>query len=194
MGQRTEEQLTTDIAGTREDLAQNLDALNYRVNPSQVMARRKRAARGRLTSMKEKVMGSAHDMRESASSTGSSMTSNVSGTASDAASTLQSKTEGNPLAAGVIAFGAGWLISSLMPASEQEQQAARKVVETAKEHGQPVIDEAKSVGQEMGQNLKEQAGQAADEVKSSAQESAQNVKQEGQSSAETVKRQAPTQS
>jgi vacuolar-type H+-ATPase subunit H len=194
MGQRTEEQLTTDIAGTREDLAQNLDALNYRVNPSQVMARRKRAARGRLTSMKEKVMGSAQDMRESASSTGSSMTGTVSGTASDAASTLQSKTEGNPLAAGVIAFGAGWLISSLMPASEQEQQAAQRMVETAKEHGQPVIDEAKSVGQEMGENLKEQAGQAADEVKSSAQESAQNVKQEGQSSAETVKSQAPTQS
>jgi vacuolar-type H+-ATPase subunit H len=193
MGQRTEEQLTTDIAGTREDLAQNLDALNYRVNPSQVMARRKRAARGRLTSMKEKVMGSAQDMRESASSTGSSMTGTVSGTASDAASTLQSKTEGNPLAAGVIAFGAGWLISSLMPASEQEQQAAQRMVETAKEHGQPVIDEAKSVGQEMGENLKEQAGQAADEVKSSAQESAQNVKQEGQSSAETVKSQAPTQ-
>lgn len=194
MGQRSEEQLTTDIAGTREDLAQNLDALNYRVNPSHVMSRKKQAARGRFSSMKEKVMGSAHGVRDSASSTGSSMTDQVSGTASDAADTLQSKTEGNPLAAGVIAFGAGWLISSIMPASEREQQAAQKVVETAKEHGQPVMDEAKSVGQEMGDNLKQQASEAADEVKSSAQDSAQNVKQEGQSSADTVKTQAPTQS
>ena len=39
--------------------------------------------------------------------------------------------QGNPLAAGVIAFGAGWLISSLLPASRQEQRLAEQTTEKA---------------------------------------------------------------
>ena len=194
MGQRTEEQLTTDIENTRDDLSRNLDALNDRVNPSRVMERRKEAARSKFGSLRDKVMGSAHDAKHSASSTSSSMgdkassaADSVTGTAHDAAQTVQQKAEGNPLAAGLMAFGAGVLISSIIPASEKESQAAQKLVETAKEHGQPIMDEAKAAGQEMGQNLKEEATQAAQEVKASAQDSAQNVKQEGQSSAATVK-------
>ena len=183
MGQRTEEQLTTDIEHTRDDLSRNLDALNDRVNPSRMMDRRKQAARGKWSSMRDKVMGSAHGAEHRMSSAGDSVT----GSAQDMAQTVQQKTEGNPLAAGLIAFGAGALISSMLPASQKESEGAQRLVETAKEHGQPVMEQAKSVGQEMGQNLKEQAGQAAQEVKTSAQESADHVKQEGQSAAQTVK-------
>ena len=46
MGQSTEE-LTTQIAGTRESLATDLDALQNRVSPSAIVERRKEAARGR---------------------------------------------------------------------------------------------------------------------------------------------------
>jgi ElaB/YqjD/DUF883 family membrane-anchored ribosome-binding protein len=183
MGQRTEEQLTTDIEHTREDLSRNLDALNDRVNPGRVLDRRKEAARNRLGSMKDKVMGSAQHAEHRMSSAGESM----SGSARGAASTVQQKAEGNPLAAGLIAFGAGMLVSSMIPASQKESQAAQRLVESAKEHGQPVLDEAKSAGQQMGENLKEQASEAAQQVKDSAQESAQQVRQEGQSSAQHVK-------
>ncbi|WIX84268.1 hypothetical protein QRX50_19710 [Amycolatopsis carbonis] len=31
-------------------------------------------------------------------------------------------TEGNPLAAGLIAFGAGWLVASLLPGTERERE------------------------------------------------------------------------
>ena len=183
MGQRTEEQLTTDIEQTRDDLSRNLDALNDRVNPSRVMERRKQATRGKLGSLKEKVMGSAHGAEHTMSSAGDSM----AGSAQGAAHTVQQKAEGNPLAAGLIAFGAGALISSMLPASQKESEAAQRLVESAKEHGQPVIEQAKSAGQEMGQTLKEEAKAAGQEVKSSAKESADHVKQEGQSSTQHVK-------
>jgi len=183
MGQGAEEQqLTSEIAASRAELSRDLDALTDKVSPAQMVERRKEATRSRFRSMRDRVMGSADDARQSMSSAGGSVT----GSAQGAVGTLERRTEGNPLAAGVIAFGAGWLVSSLLPASEKETRAAQQVVDRAKEHGQPLVDEARSVGQEMGENLKESAGQAAQEMKGTAQESAQAVKQEGQSSAQTV--------
>jgi ElaB/YqjD/DUF883 family membrane-anchored ribosome-binding protein len=182
MGQSTEE-LTQDIEATRRELSRDVDELGDKVSPSRVVQRRKEAAKSRLGSIRDKVMGSASDGKHSASSAGTS----VSDTASGAVDTIQDKTEGNPLAAGLIAFGAGMLIASLIPASEKETEAARRAVDAAKEHGQPVLDEAKSIGQDMGQNLKETATQAASDVQSTAQDSAQRVKDEGKSSAQTVK-------
>src|SRR3954452_9199328 len=205
-----------DIEETRANLTRDIDELTDKVTPSRVVERRKQAARSRLGSVKDKVMGSASgatggvkdkvmgsasNARSGVSSAGGSVSdtasgaaSTVSDTAHGALGTIESRTEGNPLAAGLIAFGAGMLISALIPASEKEAQAAQKAVETAKEHGQPVMDHAKSVGQEMGQNLKESAADAAQEVKATAQDSAQNVKQEGQSSAQTVKQDAKSNS
>jgi gas vesicle protein len=199
MGQNPEELSTTpaDIAATRSNLSRDVDELSDKVSPHRVMERRKEAARGRLTSLKDKMMGTASDARHSAASAGGSMgdsaseaAGSVKGGAHHAVDTVESKTEGNPLAAGLVAFGAGMLISALIPASEKEAEAAGRVVDAAKEHGQPVLDEAKSVGSEMGSDLKESATEAAQEVKSTAQDAAGNVKGEGQSSAQTVKQEA----
>lgn len=189
MGQSTEEQLTADIEGTRDDLSRNLDALNEKVNPSRVIERRKEATRSKFRGVKDKVMGStpSSSTGEDLASKAGSAKESVSGSAQGAVATLGDKAEGNPLAAGLIAFGAGWLVSSIIPASQKESEAAARVVEAAKEHGQPVIDEAKSAGQDVGANLKEKATEAEQEVASSAQDSADSVKQEGQSSAATVK-------
>ncbi len=196
MGTRAEELSTTpeDIEATRADLSRNIDELADKVSPTRVVHRQKQAAKGRLSSLKDKMMGSASGARGSVASAGGSMTdsasgamSSVSDTAHGAVGTLESRTEGNPLAAGLVAFGAGMLISALIPASEKEAQAAQQLVETAKDKGRPLMEEARSVGQEMGQNLKESATEAAQEVKSTAQDSAATVKEEGQSSARTVK-------
>ena len=97
------------------------------------------------------------------------------------------KAGGNPLAVGLIALGAGWLLGSLLPASEKERQVAEAVQEKA----QPLVDQAtegaKAAGQEMVEHLKEPTQQAAQEVKDSAQESAETVKSEGRSTATDVK-------
>ena len=185
MGQAAEEQLTRDIENRRAELSRDIDALTDKVSPAQMVERRKAATRSRFSSMRDKVMGSAHHTKHKAASAGSRATESVQGTAHDAADTVERQTEGNPLAAGLVAFGAGWLASSLMPAHEKEAQAAQQLVERAKDH--PAVDEAKSVGKQMGESLKESASGAAEEVKGRAQESAEHVKQEGQSSAEAVK-------
>jgi ElaB/YqjD/DUF883 family membrane-anchored ribosome-binding protein len=186
MGQSTEE-LTTQIEDTRGDLARDVDALTDRVSPSRMVERRKAAARGRMRQLRSKVMGTAHSGQHATTSTAQHAVDTVSGTTQDAMSTIEDRVEGSPLAAGVIAFGAGMVLSALIPASDAEAQAAQKVVDTAKEHGQPVMDEAKSVGQEMGENLKQSATEAGQQVKDTAQQSAEHVKAQGQSSAQEVK-------
>jgi ElaB/YqjD/DUF883 family membrane-anchored ribosome-binding protein len=198
MGQNTEELTTTpaDIEATRADLTRNIDELSDKVSPQRVVERRKEAARNSLSSVRDKIMGSAdtskgHDSAGSRmSGSASDAAASVKGSAQSAVGTLESTTAGNPLVAGAVAFGAGMLIGALLPASEKEQQAAARLVDSAKEHGQPLIDEAKSVGQEIGQDLGNSASEAAEKVKSQAQDSAETVKSEGQSSANEVKDQA----
>jgi len=189
MGQSTEE-LSTQIAGTRESLATDLDALQDRVSPSAIVERRKEAARSKVRSVKDKVMGSGHSAVHSAGSAGTGAVEGVKGSVGDAKDAAGGAIEGSPLAAGLVAFGAGLVIAALIPATDAEQRASQRVVEAA----QPLVDEAKSMGQEVGSNLKESATDAAQQVKETAQGSAQRVQEEGKSSAQTVKSEAPGQS
>ena len=96
------------------------------------------------------------------------------------------------LAAGLVAFGVGWLVSSVLPASEKETKAARTLEEAAKEHGQPIAEQAQQIGREVGQKLEESAQQAAQEVKDTAQQSKDRVADEGRSSAEAVREESRT--
>ncbi|MDZ5621418.1 DUF3618 domain-containing protein [Nocardioides bizhenqiangii] len=196
MGQGTEEQLTGQIADTRQDLSRDVDALYDKVSPGRMVERRKEAVRSRLSTFKDSVMGSAGSAGGSAQGaagsvkdTASNATSAVAGTAQSAVGTIERQTQGAPLAAGMVAFGAGMVISALIPASDKEAQAAQRLTEAVKDS--PIADEAKAVGQEIGDNLKESATQAAQEVRSSAQDSAASLKEEGQSSAQTVKEETP---
>jgi Protein of unknown function (DUF3618) len=80
--------------------------------------------------------GSGPGIGERATGVASNVASNVGGSvsqgASGAADTLGAKAQGNPLAAGLVAFGAGMLISALLPATEKETQVAQRAVEAAK--------------------------------------------------------------
>ncbi len=140
------------------------------------------------------LAGTASD---SISGTAQSAASTISETASQAASTVQGavqeaphavvrQTRGNPLAAGLIAFGAGWLVSSLLPASQREQQLAQQAKERASELSQPVAEAAKEVAVEMRDNLQEPAQQALESVRASATDAGQTVAEEGRSAAQDV--------
>jgi len=196
------------IEDTRANLSYDVDALNEKVNPTRVVDRRVGRAKSTVTGLKDKVFGSAHEHGHAAGGAASNMASNVQGTASDVAGnvqgaassamdavqqapqTLQRQAQGNPLAAGLIAFGVGWLVSSLMPTSEKEKQLASQAEAAVKEHSQPLVDQAKSVAQEMGDNLKPMAQDAVQSVKETAQEGVQTVRSEGQSAAQDVQGQA----
>lgn len=186
MGQSTEE-LTRDIEQTRQNLTQDVDELSDKVSPSRIAQRRREAATSKLRSWRDQVMGSAQDSSQTLSSAGQS----VNDTASDAVHTIEQKAQGNPLAAGLVAFGAGMVLGGLLPATKPEAQATQKAMDVAREQGQPVIDQAKAAGQDMAQQLKESATDAAQEVKASAQDSAQHVADEAKASGQHVKDAAP---
>lgn len=185
MGQATEERMTTSIDRTRQDLSRDVDALYDKVSPSRVVARRKSALRHRMSSMKDSVMGTAHDTAGSAQGAADS----VQHTAAAGVHAVERRTEGSPIGAGLVAFGAGMVISALIPASRKETELAGRLTEAAKDS--PLVDEAKAAGQEMAAHLKDSAAEAAQEVKASAQESAEHLKDEGRSAAEDVRREAP---
>ena len=185
MDQSTEE-LSGSIAETRNALASDVDALHDRVSPSAIVERRKSAAKDRMRKVQQRVMGSVHDTRNT---TASGMSS-ASGSAQSAVGSAQEKYDGAPLAAGLVAFGAGMVVAALIPASEKEAVAAGKVVDAAKEHGQPLLEEAKGQAQQVAQQAAQLAGEAAQEVKDTATQSAERVRSEGQSAATAVRDEA----
>jgi len=77
------------IEDTRRELSYDVDALNEKVNPSRVMDRRVTAAKGRVSRVKERVMGSASDTTSSAHGMASNAADTMQGAASSAAGTMQ---------------------------------------------------------------------------------------------------------
>jgi len=192
MGQSTEE-LSGEIASTRQSLASDLDALQDRVSPGAIVERRKQAARSRLYGIRDRVMGTAQGARESVVGTAQGARDSVTGTAHGAAGSVQDtmgsaqdRIQGSPLGAGLVAFGAGMVIAALLPASDKEARAGAQLVATAQDKAQPLMEQAKSAGQDVAHNLAESAAEAAQEVKETATEGAQRVKSEGQSAAQSV--------
>lgn len=202
------EVIRRQIEDTRRELSYDVDALNEKVNPARVVDRRVSAAKGRMSNLKEKVMGSAHDTTSQAHGLASNAAGSVQGAASSAADSVSSaastavgavqqapdtvirQAQGNPLAAGLIAFGVGWLVSSLLPASEKEKQLAQQAESAVKEHKDTLLEPAKQAAQEIGDQLKPAAQQAVDSVKSTAQDAATTVTEEGRSAAADVQGQA----
>ena len=213
------EVIRRQIEDTRRELSYDVDALNEKVNPARVVDRRVTAAKGRMTTLKEKVMGSAHETTSQAQSLASNAAGSVQGAASSAAGSVQGaassaadsvssaastavgavqqapdtvirQAQGNPLAAGLIAFGVGWLVSSLLPASEKEKQLAQQAESAVKEHKDTLLEPAKQAAQEIGDQLKPAAQEAVDSVKTTAQDAATTVTEEGKSAAADVQGQA----
>lgn len=176
------DQIRREIEDTRGRLSDDVNALTETVSPSNVARRQADKVADAAASVKERVMGTADDLRSS----GSDAASSVGHAPGAAATKARRKTQGNPLAAGLIALGAGWLVGSLLPASEKEKQAAGSL----KEKAQPLVDEAKTVAQDTAQELKEPAQQAAQSIRETAVDAKDTVVQESRSTADDVKSQA----
>jgi gas vesicle protein len=167
-----------DIERTRRELGQDVDALADKVNPAKAAQRQTDKVKRAFSRMSERVMGTADDMAGS--------TQNAVGHAGEAVAGAPRKvaraTEGNPVAAGLIAFGVGLLAAALIPASRKEQEAAEKVKEAAA----PLVDKAKDAAMESADHLREPAREAVDAVKGRATEAVDTVKAEGADAASTV--------
>ena len=107
-------------------------------------------------------------------------------TLEQAPQTIRQQTRGNPLAAGLIAFGAGWLVSSLLPASRPEQELAGQARQAAQDAAQPLAQQAGQVANQMKENLRQPAQQAVKQVMSTATDAGQTVADQGRAAAGQV--------
>lgn len=140
------------------------------------------------------AVGTLSDRASSATGTVTDATSSAASTASEALANApqaaRRQAQGNPMAAGLIAFGAGWLISSLLPASQREQELAQQAKDRAGDLAQPVADVAKQAAAEVKDHLQEPAQQAVAQVKDTAQQAGRTVAEEGRSAAGQVQERA----
>lgn len=192
-GSSDPDEIRRNIDTTRQNLSSDVQALADKVSPSQIVHRQTAAAKGALAGVRDKVMGAASDLSSHAAGAGGSAASSVSGAASSATESvagapaaIQARAQGNPLAAGLIAFGVGWLASSLLPASAVEQKLATQ----AKEHAGPLMDQLSAAGTELKDNLTGPAQDAAASIKDAAAGAAATVADEGRSAASEVTEQA----
>ncbi|MFL6178909.1 MAG: DUF3618 domain-containing protein [Actinomycetes bacterium] len=126
-GERSPTQLRAEVERTQADLHRNVRELNERANPSRVMARKKESIQGSLSSARERIMG---------------VPGSVAQSGEGVANSVRQTAQGNPLAAGAVALGVGWIVGGLMPVSETEKRKAGQMMEQAKEQVQPLADQA----------------------------------------------------
>jgi len=165
----------------------------------------KKVAQRRWTAVKEKVMGSSDQARHAAGDAAGTVqdkTSSALGTVQDKASqlgdragsaaqdvagtvksaprALTQQAQGNPIAAGIIAFGVGMLAATLIPVSDAERRAGQQIRENSGE----LTDRVKDVAQDMREDVSGTVQQAVGQVKETAKDAAQTTKDQAQSSAQ----------
>jgi uncharacterized protein YjbJ (UPF0337 family) len=186
MGTRAAE-LKSDLERQREALGDDLEAVGDRVSPGRMVERRRAALRQGFGRLRDKVMGKADSARSGMSEATSTVTDKTAETTqavkeqlSDAPQALGSVTEGNPLAAGLIAC---LLTATLVPPTKQEHQAAEQL--------KPMLDdakdEAKSMAQEAAEHLRPEAEDAVTQVHEQAAGAAETVRDEASGAVRQVK-------
>ncbi len=192
-GELTTDQLRRQLDEQRSEIGDDLVAIGDRVSPKRVAERRTAAVKQKVGGVREAVMGAKDTVADKASGVGDQV-SGAGGAVADKASAAadqlrqapelaRNQTQGNPIAAGVIAFGAGMLAATLLPSTRKEQQLVAERV-------QPQLDEAAShvgeLAQETVEAVRPAAEQAATELKDEAQERVAAVKDEASTAAGEV--------
>ena len=209
------DRLRQEIESTRASLTRDVDMLAEKTSPSKVAQRRwtavkekvmgssehaKHAAGDKVSTVGDKasqVGGAVSDKASQVGSAVSDKASQVGDVASDKAhqaadavrsapQAVVSQTQGNPIAAGIIAFGVGLLASTLIPVTDAERRAGQQL----KDHSGDLTEKVKDVAGEMKDDLAGTAQEAVGQVKQTAQEAVQTTKETAQSNAQDVRTQA----
>jgi hypothetical protein len=194
------DRLRRDIEETRVSLTRDVDMLAEKTSPGKVAQRR-------WSAVKEKVMGSsgqaqhvageatstvadkASQLGDKASQLGDkagSMAQDVGDSVRIVPRAVAQQAQGNPIAAGIIAFGVGMLAATLIPVTDAERRAGQQL----KENAGDLTDRAKDVAGEMKQDLSDSAQQAAGQVRDVAQDAARTTAEQARSGAQEVKTEA----
>jgi hypothetical protein len=198
-----------EIEATRAELAQDVDRLADRTSPKRVARRGIDRIGDKVSGIKETVMGAssstggsvketAQQAGDKVQATASDAADSVKGAASSAADTvrrspdlMKARARGNPIAVGLIAFGAGLLVATLLPETDAERQAGQKLADRGgdlvDQYREPVMDAVNQIKQDATESAK----QSAAEVKDTAQQAAQATAQSAKESAPVVRHDRP---
>ncbi|MGW7102372.1 DUF3618 domain-containing protein [Streptomyces sp. NPDC054838] len=177
----TPDELRSDVEYRRAHLARNVDLLADRMTPSKMAQRRVDSMRSRVVGVKERIMGTVQDTAQETSGSLHQVADSIGETAREAGSSTQEaiqqapaqvkrQTQGSPLAAGLMAFGAGMLAAALLPTTEAEEHAGQRLREHSDDLLEPVKQTALDATHEIRDELKEPVAQAVESVKGTAQE------------------------
>jgi ElaB/YqjD/DUF883 family membrane-anchored ribosome-binding protein len=189
---RTADELKQQLEAQREEVGRDLVVIGDRISPSRIAERGQARMRRRVTMVRDRVMGTVDDGRSRLGDTASGISSGVGDTASGIADSARhapqqvtERVEGNPLAAGLVAFGIGLLAGSMLPGTRREEelaqqaqpvleQAAGSAADTARE----VVEDLRPAAEEELDALKQEAKGAAQATTSTAKEQAQQARGE----------------
>jgi len=175
MGKSAEE-LRAEIADNRAQLSDTMDAIGDRVSPGRMIERRKNRVVQGARALKDRVMGTVEDVGHSVSGTAHDTTQSVA----NVPDAIRTRSQGNPMVAGGIAFGIGFLAAVAFPPSRTERAATSTVMAKS----EPVTDQVTKAAHEMADHLKEPAQNAVAEVKTAANQAAVEVSDTAKDSAQ----------
>jgi len=207
------DRIRDDIEVTRAQLAADVDRLADKTSPSRVAQRGWSTAKAKVRDVSDRVMGTAHDGGSTVKDKTGSAVDTVKDKAGSAADTVKDKagsaadtvrdkagdvadtvratpakvsrqTQGNPIAAGLIAFGAGLLAASLLPTTELEKRAGREVRDHAEDLIEPVREPLTQAAQGLKDDLGGTARDAVASVRDTAKDAVQTTKESAKSSAQ----------
>jgi ElaB/YqjD/DUF883 family membrane-anchored ribosome-binding protein len=135
--------------------------------------------RDRVSSIKDRVMGTASDGGERVRE----MKDDALEAGRRAPEAARQQVEGNPLAAGLLAFAAGLVVAALLPETEKEQQLARSV----QPHLESAASEVGAAAQESAEALKPAARDAAEHVREQTQRSGEAVQRDAKETAQSLR-------
>ncbi len=180
MSTKDPDQLKREVDATRRTLSDDVNDLRSSGRPGEVakhqVARAADSAGDALTRWKDRLMGTL--ARDDTADPGSPRSGD------DPGNPITQRTQGAPLATGVIAAAAGWVLGALIPASERESQAADAIADRA---AGPVQEEIRATLEESADHLKQPAQEAVESVRSTATEAAESVRDEATAASQHVK-------
>ena len=174
------DQIRSEIEQTRAGLATDVNLLTEKVSPARVVERRVDSAKEAVGNLTGKVFG-RDDKPEAASPSAvppgaySPLTGGTEAVRKSPELAKQ-KAAGSPLIAGAVAFGAGYLLSALLPAGRQERQAAGRLSARLQDLKEPVQQQVKTIADEVKQDLQPQLQDAVATVKDTAAQAAEQVR------------------
>lgn len=200
------DRIKNDIELTRARLTADVDQLADRTSPTRVMQRGWHRFTDKVHTVSDTVMGKPAQAADSVKRVAGQAGDKISGVASDAtdkigevassaADTVREaprmaaeQTRGNPIAAGLIAFGAGLLAAALIPETEAERRLSRKLADSdlAQQVREPLMESADQVRQDVAGTVK----QSASEVVQTAKEAASSTMDEAKETAQRAKEEA----